>query len=69
MTDQPEPTAEAAEPPEDDLIDGCELDFQLDPDDEETAELRAIYPQGADTDPELVAETLAALEALAVLDA
>lgn len=69
MTDQPEPTAEAAEPPEDDDLDGCEIDFTADPDDDETASLRAIFPQGADTDPEQAAETIAALEALAVLDA
>lgn len=30
----------------DDLLDGCELDFAEDSDDEETAVLRPLFPQG-----------------------
>jgi len=29
-----------------DDLDGCELDFTEDPDDEETAELRPLFPDG-----------------------
>lgn len=32
-----------------DDLDGCDIDFAVDPDDDETAELRALFPQGADT--------------------
>ncbi len=42
---------------EDDLLDGCDLDFTEDPDDDETAELRDLFPSGLDT-PDL--ESLAA---------
>lgn len=35
--------------PDDDALDGCELDFTVDPDDDETAELRALFPQGTET--------------------
>lgn len=34
---------------DDDLLDGCALDFSEDPDDDETAELRPLFPQGLDT--------------------
>lgn len=33
---------------DDDAIDGCAVDFTEDPDDDETAELRALFP---DADP------------------
>lgn len=42
---------------DDDFLDGCDIDFTVDPDDDETAELRTLFPQGAET-PGL--ETLAA---------
>ncbi len=29
-----------------DLLDGCELDFTLDPDDDETVLMRALFPEG-----------------------
>lgn len=37
----------ANEDPDD--LDGCEIDFSIDPDDDETAELRALFPKGGDT--------------------
>lgn len=33
-------------PPEDDFLDGCDLDFSIDPDSEEVSELRALFPRG-----------------------
>lgn len=33
---------------EDDLLDGCDLDFTVDPDDDETAALRPLFPDGTD---------------------
>lgn len=36
-------------PDEDDMLDGCELDFTDDPDDDETAQLRPLFPEGLDT--------------------
>lgn len=33
-------------PDEDDELDGCSVDFNLDPDDDETAELRPLFPDG-----------------------
>jgi peptidoglycan hydrolase-like protein with peptidoglycan-binding domain len=33
---------------DDDFLDGCELDFTVEPDDDETAELRALFPSGED---------------------
>jgi hypothetical protein len=33
-----------------DVLDGCELDFTEDPDDDETAELRALFPEGVADD-------------------
>jgi hypothetical protein len=38
---------------DDDFLDGCELDFTIDPDDDETSELRALFPDG---DPSLESE-------------
>lgn len=35
-------------PEEDDFLDGCDLDFTVDPDDDETSELRALFPNGED---------------------
>ena len=32
--------------PDDDFLDGCELDFGQDPDDDETASLRPLFPDG-----------------------
>ena len=32
--------------PDDDLLDGCEVDFTADPDDDETAALRPLFPDG-----------------------
>lgn len=40
---------------DDDELDGCELDFTVDPDDDETAELRPLFPQGLET-PDLEAK-------------
>lgn len=31
---------------DEDLLDGCELDFTVDPDDDETAALRPLFPDG-----------------------
>jgi hypothetical protein len=31
---------------DDDALDGCEIDFAEEADDEETAELRALFPEG-----------------------
>lgn len=31
---------------DDDMLDGCDLDFTEDADDEETSELRALFPDG-----------------------
>ena len=31
---------------DDDFIDGCEVDFTEDPDDDETASLRPLFPDG-----------------------
>ena len=33
-------------PEDDDTLDGCELDFTEDPDDEETQALRPLFPDG-----------------------
>lgn len=33
----------------DDELDGCDLDFNEDPDDDETAALRPLFPQGLDS--------------------
>lgn len=35
---------------DDDEIDGCDLDMTADPDDDETAELRALFPDGVPSD-------------------
>lgn len=35
---------------DDDFIDGCEVDFTVDPDDDETAELRPLFPDGTADD-------------------
>lgn len=35
---------------DDDFLDGCELDFTENADDEETAELRALFPDGVTHD-------------------
>lgn len=35
-----------AEPDPDDVLDGCELDFAADADDELTASLRPLFPDG-----------------------
>jgi hypothetical protein len=32
--------------PDDDLLDGCDLDFTVDADDEEAAALRPLFPDG-----------------------
>lgn len=32
--------------PDDGQLDGCDLDFTEDPDDDETAEMRALFPEG-----------------------
>lgn len=32
--------------PDDDNLDGCDLDFAADPDDDETAALRPLFPDG-----------------------
>jgi hypothetical protein len=32
--------------PDDDFLDGCDLDFTEDADDDETAELRPLFPAG-----------------------
>jgi len=40
-------------PEDDDTLDGCELDFNEDADDDETAELRPLFPDG---DPSAEAE-------------
>lgn len=34
---------------DDDHLDGCDLDFTIDPDNDETADLRLLFPQGPDT--------------------
>jgi hypothetical protein len=34
----------------DDQLDGCDIDFAEDPDDDETAELRALFPEGVADD-------------------
>lgn len=34
---------------DDDFLDGCDLPFDIDPDDDETSELRPLFPQGLDT--------------------
>lgn len=31
---------------DDDFLDGCDIDFAENPDDDETAELRALFPTG-----------------------
>lgn len=36
--------------PDDGELDGCDLDFTQDPDDDETAELRALFPEGVSDD-------------------
>lgn len=33
---------------DDDFLDGCDLDFKVDPDDDEVLELRALFPRGQD---------------------
>lgn len=33
---------------DDDVLDGCEVDFAAAPDNDETAELRALFPDGVD---------------------
>ena len=35
---------------DDDTLDGCDLDFSEDPDDEQTAQLRALFPDGVPSD-------------------
>lgn len=41
------PTDPATTPPDDDdFLDGCDLDFTIDPDDDETAALRPLFPDG-----------------------
>lgn len=35
---------------DDDLLDGCDLDFNEDPDDDETSALRPLFPDGAADD-------------------
>lgn len=52
---------------DDDHLDGCDLDFTIDPDDDETADLRVLFPQGPDT-PDLEAQAEAWRE-LGALDA
>lgn len=47
----------------DDDLDGCDLDFTEDPDDDETAELRALFPLGVDT-PNVAAKAAAWREVL-----
>lgn len=32
--------------PDDDLLDGCDLDFTEAPDDDDTAEMRPLFPDG-----------------------
>jgi hypothetical protein len=32
--------------PDDDFLDGCDLDFTIDADDDETASLRPLFPNG-----------------------
>lgn len=39
---------------DDDFLDGCSLDFNEDPDDDETASLRPLFPDGT-ADPERAA--------------
>lgn len=34
----------------DDTLDGCDLDFTIDPDDDETAALRPLFPDGVADD-------------------
>lgn len=46
MTDHPQ---HEHDPDEDDHLDGCDLDFTIDPDDDETSELRDLFPQGLET--------------------
>lgn len=59
-------------PEDDDEIEGCQAVEDLPPeeeDDDETSGLRAIFPAGADTPAEEIAETIAALEYLEAVDA
>ena len=58
--------ADQAHDHDDDHLDGCDLDFTEDPDDDETAELRDLFPQGLDT-PDLE-EQAALYKALGALD-
>lgn len=36
--------------PDDDELDGCDLDFESEADDDETAELRPLFPDGEPSD-------------------